>query len=99
MLVVLDNAGPGSQQQAARRLGVDRTTMVALLDGLEAKGLVTRHPDDADRRRNVVGLTQAGHLKLAAATAASEEAERQFLAPLDSETARQLKESLRLLAI
>src|SRR6266567_4928642 len=34
VLVVLDAMGPTSQQDAARRLGVDRTTMVALIDAL-----------------------------------------------------------------
>ena len=34
--------------------------MVALVDALEGKGLVQRHADAADRRRNVVELTAAG---------------------------------------
>ena len=38
MLLVLAGHEPGSQQQAAQRLGVDRTTMVALLDVLEGQG-------------------------------------------------------------
>jgi DNA-binding MarR family transcriptional regulator len=38
VLLLLDREGPESQQQTAGRLKVDRTTMVALLDGLEAKG-------------------------------------------------------------
>src|SRR3954465_15754627 len=57
VLLVLDSQDPQSQQQAATRLGVDRTTMVALLDGLEAKGLVARHAAAGDRRRNVLELT------------------------------------------
>ena len=57
VLLLLDGREPESQQQAAGRLGVDRTTMVGLLDGLEGKGLVARQADAGDRRRNVVGLT------------------------------------------
>ena len=60
VLTVLAGQEPGSQQQAAQRLGVDRTTMVGLVDALEAKGLVRRHAHAADRRRNVVELTEAG---------------------------------------
>ena len=60
VLTVLAGDEPASQQQAAQRLGVDRTTMVALVDALEGKGLVQRHADAADRRRNVVELTAAG---------------------------------------
>lgn len=84
-----------SQQQAAQRLGIDRTTMVAMLDTLEGKGLVTRHPDADDRRRNVVELTETGREALGRATLASDEAEREFLAPLGSRTAKELRDALR----
>ena len=97
VLLVLDDAEPASQQETAQRLAVDRTTMVALLDGLEAGGFVARRPHAQDRRRNVVELTEAGRETLRVATAASDAAERQFLAPLAEADARRLKEWLRLL--
>ncbi|MGE5288160.1 MAG: MarR family winged helix-turn-helix transcriptional regulator [Micromonosporaceae bacterium] len=95
VMVVLAGGEPASQQQAARRLGVDRTTMVALLDALESKGLVARHPHADDRRRNIVELTAAGHVTLRDATRAGDEAERRFLAPLDQPAAKGLKDALR----
>src|SRR5215203_507871 len=70
VLLFLDGREPESQQQAAARLGIDRTTMVSLLDSLEAKDLVARRPDAGDRRRNVVVLTDAGKAKLSEATEA-----------------------------
>lgn len=94
VLLMLASHEPASQQQAAKRLGIDRTTMVALLDTLEDKGLVSRHPHAEDRRRNIVELTQVGHKVLAKGTEASEDAEREFLAPLSATAARQLRESL-----
>jgi DNA-binding MarR family transcriptional regulator len=94
VLFVLADRGPASQQQAAQRLGIDRTTMVALLDALEGKGLVSRHPDADDRRRNVVELTGAGQDTLRRASQASDDAERAFLAPLSPQAARQLRDSL-----
>jgi DNA-binding MarR family transcriptional regulator len=94
VLLVLAGCEPASQQQAARRLGVDRTTMVALLDALEDKGLVARRPHADDRRRNVVELTQVGRDTLRQATQAGDDAERRFLAPLDAAAARQLREVL-----
>jgi DNA-binding MarR family transcriptional regulator len=97
VLLVLAGNEPASQQQAAQRLGVDRTTMVALLDALEDKGLLSRHPHAEDRRRNVVELTETGQAVLAKASGASDEAEREFLAPLDPQTARQLRAALRTL--
>ena len=99
LAVLLSLAGgePASQQEAAQRLGVDRTTMVALLDALEARGLVTRHPHAGDRRRNVVELTPAGQQTMRAATEASDDAERRFLAPLTGQAAGQLRAALQLL--
>ena len=97
VLLVLARSEPASQQQAAQRLGVDRTTMVGLLDALEKKGLVARRPDAEDRRRNVVVLTATGQQTLRAATRASDEAERRFLAPLAEPAAQQLKAALQAL--
>ncbi|WP_422772462.1 MarR family winged helix-turn-helix transcriptional regulator [Plantactinospora sp. WMMC1484] len=99
VLLALTGREPASQQQAAQRLGIDRTTMVALLDALEGKGLVSRHPHVEDRRRNVVELTDAGKDTLQKATEASDGAERQFLAPLSPQAAEQLRNSLRTIVI
>ncbi|WP_375426155.1 MarR family winged helix-turn-helix transcriptional regulator [uncultured Friedmanniella sp.] len=98
VLLLLDSKGPESQQETARRLGVDRTTMVALLDGLEAKGLVARRADAADRRRNVLELTDAGQTALERAVHASDEAERQLLAGLDDAESARLRTLLTRLA-
>jgi DNA-binding MarR family transcriptional regulator len=95
VLLVLDGREPASQQQAAKRLGIDRTTMVALLDTLEAKGLVARRPHADDRRRNVVELTELGQDTLRRATQASDGAERTLLAPLSPQAAQQLRQSLQ----
>ena len=98
VLLLLADREPESQQQAAQRLGVDRTSMVALLDGLEGRGLVARRPDAADRRRNVVELTDAGRATLEVATRASDAAERELLADLDDADAGRLRELLGRLA-
>ena len=95
VLLALAGGEPKSQQQAAQRLGIDRTTMVAMLDTLEGKGLVSRHPDADDRRRNVVELTEAGKETLRRAVEASDEVERGFLAPLSQQAAQQLRSSLQ----
>lgn len=98
VLLSIDAGEPQSQQQMGRRIGVDRTTMVALIDGLEVKGLVARRPDDADRRRNVVELTAAGRATLRRATKAGDKAEARLLAGLDDAEAAQLRSLLRRLA-
>ncbi len=98
VLLLLQAREPESQQQAAARLKVDRTTMVALLDGLEAKGFVERHADDEDRRRNVVALTDTGQQTLKKAVRASDKAERQLLAELDVSEQAQLRALLARIA-
>lgn len=98
VLLLLQAREPESQQQAAARLKVDRTTMVALLDGLEAKGLVARHADEQDRRRNVVALTDAGHQTVGKAIRASDKAERQLLGELDEAEQTQLRALLTRIA-
>ena len=94
VLLLLHAREPESQQQAAARLKVDRTTMVDLLDGLEAKSLVARRTDGEDRRRNVVVLTDAGRQRLVEAVRASDKAERQLLGGLTDAEQIQLRSLL-----
>lgn len=86
-----------SQQEVARRLGIDRTTMVALIDGLERKQLVQRTPHPDDRRKNTVGLTAAGRETLAGAGRAADDAEQRFLSPLGDPGAARFAEALHAL--
>jgi DNA-binding MarR family transcriptional regulator len=86
MLAVLAEAAedaPVLQQRIAERLGVDRTTMVALIDSLEAAGFVERRSDPNDRRGRLVHLTPTGQKVLADGLAASERVEAAFLEPLE----------------
>jgi DNA-binding MarR family transcriptional regulator len=53
-------AGPCSQQQLARRLGVNEQTVLQIVDDLEAAGRVVRERDPRDRRRYALRLTPAG---------------------------------------
>jgi DNA-binding MarR family transcriptional regulator len=98
VLTVLAAAVPLSQQEAAERLSVDRTTMVALVDALETKGLVGRHRSPEDRRKNIIELTPAGHDCLRGAGEARDEIEREFLAPLGDELSQQFIRALQIIA-
>jgi DNA-binding MarR family transcriptional regulator len=49
-----------SQQALAERLGIPASRMVALVDHLEANGLVERRPDPEDRRVRGLHLTRKG---------------------------------------
>jgi DNA-binding MarR family transcriptional regulator len=82
VLVVLDAGEPLSQLEAAKELGVDRTTMVGLVDELEEKGLVQRRRSPDDRRKNIVELTPHGKETLAEGERRHQETEKAFLADL-----------------
>ena len=94
ILMLIDARQPESQQQVAGRLGVDRTTMVSLIDALQTKGLVARRPDPHDRRRNVIELTEPGARTLRRATRASDDAERRLLTALTPTEAAQFRSML-----
>jgi DNA-binding MarR family transcriptional regulator len=98
VLTVLAARAPLSQHEAAEELGVDRTTMVALVDALEAKGLVERHRSPQDRRKNIVVLRPGGQDCLRDAGQARDEVEREFLGPLGDALSRQFVRALQILA-
>jgi DNA-binding MarR family transcriptional regulator len=95
VLLAIDHRPPASQQEIARRMAVDRTTMVALIDDLEDKDLVQRQQDPDDRRKNVVVLTGLGRTTLRQATAAAGEAERRLLGSLSDDESAMLRKALQ----
>jgi DNA-binding MarR family transcriptional regulator len=94
VLVALAQDGPASQADLGRRLWIDRSDMVAVLNDLEGDGLVARVRDEHDRRRNLVQLTPAGKRALDRLDRRVEEAQAALLAPL---SASERQELLRLL--
>jgi DNA-binding MarR family transcriptional regulator len=60
VLVVIDAEGPMSQRALGRRLSIDKSPMVGLLDDLERLGLAERRRSDADRRVQAIHLTPKG---------------------------------------
>ncbi|MGN8197440.1 MarR family winged helix-turn-helix transcriptional regulator [Salinisphaera sp. RV14] len=87
------------QSQIAEALGLDRTTVTYLVDGLEKRDWVARQRDPADRRAHVVGLTDAGEQALADIKPAVIEAKKELLAPLSDDEQDQLRDLLtRLIA-
>ena len=95
VLRVIAGGEAQSQQEVAAVLGVDRTSMVALLDALERRGIVARRPAEQDRRRNVVVLTGDGWDLFRRAENQYAEAEREFTAVLGDDGAAGLRQALR----
>jgi DNA-binding MarR family transcriptional regulator len=59
-MLILVEANPGvTQSRLALAVGLDRSTMVGVVDGLEERGLIERRRG-ADRRTNGLWLTRAG---------------------------------------
>jgi DNA-binding MarR family transcriptional regulator len=53
---------PGlKQSDIAAKLGIKRANFVALMDGLERRGLAERRKAEGDKRSHSVHLTDAGH--------------------------------------
>lgn len=52
--------GETTQTRLADRLGIGRAAIGAVVDTLERRGLVERHPDPDDRRVWRVGISEAG---------------------------------------
>lgn len=98
VLAALAEAGPRSQQALGGLLGIDRTTMVAIVDELERQGLAARHPDPADRRSHRVQLTARGRTTLVRATGAVARADEALLAGLEAAEQPRLHAALTRLA-
>ena len=76
-------AQPGMDQIAlAQAIGIDRTTASSVLTRLEARGIVRREADPADRRNKRAFLTPAGQTMLRDMQASIEAAHRELVKPL-----------------
>jgi DNA-binding MarR family transcriptional regulator len=98
-VMTLIDAHPGStQQELGTRSLIDPSSMVSVIDELEAMGLAERrrHPDD--RRKHAVYLTARGRRTLERARKAAIEMARDVFAPLDPDELETLRRLLRKLA-
>lgn len=98
VLALLEHGFSGAQHRLGATLGIDRTSTAHLLARLEARGLLARGRDPADRRANLLRLTPDGQRLRSAAAAVLDRCEEEFLAPLtDLERGRLHRALLRLL--
>lgn len=85
VLAALDRSGPASQAQLSDRTGVFKSDLVAVLNELAEGGYLRRAPDPADKRRNVVTITEAGAERLRELDAVLEGVHERILGPLDED--------------
>jgi len=76
-------------------MGIDRSTMVLLIDQLESGGLAKRRPSATDRRAREVVITPKGRRLLQRARRMVAEVEDEVLAGLTAEERRELLALLR----
>jgi DNA-binding MarR family transcriptional regulator len=88
---------PLAQAELARRVRIDPKDMVAVLNDLQSRELITRARDPRDARKNALALTPAGSTLLHRLEELGDEANNALLAPLAPSEQAQLIVLLRRL--
>jgi len=83
------------QQELGSALGIDRSTMVSLIDQLESVGLARRQPSATDRRAREIAITPKGRRLLQRARRLISQVEDEVLAGLTEDERRELLALLR----
>ena len=97
-VVAMIGANPGlSQTRLGRALGIDRSTMVAVIDALEKRGLVVREVSPNDRRSHALRLSGKGTELMGRLEDAARAHESDWAGNLSAAERRQLIELLRRL--
>lgn len=90
---------PGlTQRDLATRLGVVPSTVVALVDGLESRGLVERRRSPTDRRQHALHLTDDGMRTMGEIRTVATDHDADVTAALDDDERRVLVALLRRVA-
>ncbi|HET8820372.1 MAG TPA: MarR family transcriptional regulator [Thermoleophilaceae bacterium] len=83
------------QQELGAAMGIDRSTMVSLIDQLESAGLARRRPSATDRRAREIAITAKGRRLLERARRLISATEDEVLAGLTAEERGELVSLLR----
>jgi DNA-binding MarR family transcriptional regulator len=95
LLNVLGTREGAIQQELGAAMGIDPSTMVSLIDQLEAAGLAKRRPRPTDRRAREVAITPKGRRVLEQARELAAQVEVDVLGGLSAAERRQLLALLR----
>jgi DNA-binding MarR family transcriptional regulator len=97
ILAGIDTAG-GPRRDLPAGLGVTKQAVSQVIDILVHRGYLTRSPDEGDRRRVVLELTDRGHQVVDAATRAVEAVDRQLAERVSAEQVEAMRSALIALA-
>lgn len=89
----------GTQKEVGRLNGIDRTSMVELVDRMEERGLVVRSRDESDRRKHKLTITPKGKKVFTHAKRLATKAHKTFLSPLQDEQTEALKTYLKTIIL
>ncbi len=95
VLVTITAHGPQGQRRLAELVSIDARNIVVVLDSLATRGLIERRSHDADRRRRIVALTDAGRALVDTIAAAAATEQDQFLHALTHADRLHLNDLLR----
>jgi DNA-binding MarR family transcriptional regulator len=95
VLQIVEGSPGASQVDIAALLGADRATMMAMVDRLQARGLLERRRSAGDRRRQELHVTGAGAEALARSRAVIAEHEKTFTERFTGDELAALFEALR----
>jgi DNA-binding MarR family transcriptional regulator len=98
VLMVIGRRPGITQHELAAMSNIDRSSMVALLDDLEARGLAERRADPDDRRKRAIHLTDEGSATVRSLQGEAARAGERFFAALSAEERATLHALLRKLA-
>jgi len=98
-LLAIAGRGNVSQHEMAGLCGLDPSSLVAVLDGLERRGWVRRQRNPRDRRIQWVQRTEAGDRLFTRALPRAQRAEARQLAVLSAAHQRQLMDAMRKLVM
>ena len=99
-VLLLVEANPGSNQtRIGKALGIDRSTLVSIIDMLEKRGLIRREPSPTDRRSHALVLSDGGSAFLRAIRPRLDAHEAEIARNLSAAERAQLRDFLRRLVL
>ncbi len=97
ILKILEKSGPISQIQLGDELGIDKASMVKLLDHLEKTGHLKRMTDLKDRRIKNIKMTRAGEKAIQICHQTTKKVEEKFFKNLNTTQEKIIKKIVCLL--
>ncbi|HEY6980038.1 MarR family winged helix-turn-helix transcriptional regulator [Reyranella sp.] len=94
LLVLVERNAGLSQMALSRALAIDRSTLVPILNRLQARGFLVRHASPTDGRTHALALTPAGEKALAKFARLVKAHEKRITAGLSAAETRALIELL-----